>query len=473
MSRLFFSILCAMVISFPAQAQLNMNALKNKAKSAVKKEINNAQQKSNDAATSPVKEKSGTATVEAAASEAQAQAQTAQPQASAQIKPSAAAIAADPAASDMTIASGYSRPTAEIRAQYERLDPSKFRYQPYYEEGNKFFYYYGDDEVTNFHENCYYWFMQKAQDEFGIQWRSINKFVGGVPGQEGKVVPYGEHTMHAGFAEIMTDTGSSNPFNHFLRACCILKVSREASLYRSNEYKLREFERDGEKYSVVESESDRLERNSDLKAMAERKIVAESPYELLEFMADAKYKSYLDRKAKDVFVLFNYWEYDEIVKLMSDNEFLYSGSSEQQKKRQATVEKHMKQLDEMEESSHNMLRNNYKENKARANQMTMAEIPAPGMRDASMEATFKTLAKNALRGSDVIKVIIRDAGWNYDKNALGVTIARWKGTYVIYKENDKTYMIDMSFKQPANGSSYGSWVFRGLGLNNHLITDYK
>lgn len=63
------------------------------------------------------------------------------------------------------------------------------------------------------------------------------------------------------------------------------------------------------------------------------------------------------------------------------------------------------------------------------------------------------------------KVIIRDAGWNYDRNELGVVTARYKGAYLIYSVGGKTMMKEMSFKQPATGGgAFGSWQYRG-----HLI----
>ena len=75
---------------------------------------------------------------------------------------------------------------------------------------------------------------------------------------------------------------------------------------------------------------------------------------------------------------------------------------------------------------------------------------------------------------DIKKVIIRDAGWNYDRNELGIVTARYKGAYIIYTYNGKTHMKEMSFKQPATGGgSFGDWQFRGVGLDTKTITDWK
>ena len=89
------------------------------------------------------------------------------------LKPSAAAIAADPGASEQTIRDGYSKPTSHIRAMYEQLDPALFIYKPYYQGDNRYFYYVeADPNAKNspkeFNDQCYKWFMYKAQDEYGV-----------------------------------------------------------------------------------------------------------------------------------------------------------------------------------------------------------------------------------------------------------------------------------------------------------------
>ena len=72
------------------------------------------------------------------------------------------------------------------------------------------------------------------------------------------------------------------------------------------------------------------------------------------------------------------------------------------------------------------------------------------------------------------KVIIRDAGWNYDRNEQGVVTARYKGAYLIYSVGGKTMMKEMSFKQPATGGgAFGSWQYRGIGTETRTITDWK
>ena len=146
---------------------------------------------------------------------------TAAAQENATLKPTAAAIAADPGASDQTIRDGYSKPTSQIRAAYEQLDSKLFIYKPYYQGDNRYFYYVEADPTANnspkeFNDQCYKWFMSKAQDEYGVKWQRIGTFIGGTPGHNGEYVLYGEHAMHAGFAEVIADPGSSNPFNHFL-----------------------------------------------------------------------------------------------------------------------------------------------------------------------------------------------------------------------------------------------------------------
>ena len=158
-------IVCALLVATPASAQLNLNSLKNKAKNAVKQEVSKQKQKAsatainavegNDKAaeqTTNTKQNTATTTQAAEATEKAAE-QEQQPE---KLKPSAAAIAADPGASDQTVRQGYSKTTAEIRAGYEQLlDAEKFIYQPYYEGDNKYFYYVETPEtdINKFHLN--------------------------------------------------------------------------------------------------------------------------------------------------------------------------------------------------------------------------------------------------------------------------------------------------------------------------------
>ena len=241
------------------------------------------------------------------------------------LKPSAAAVAADPGASDQTVRDGYSKPTSHIRAMYEQLDPSLFIYKPYYLGDNRYFYYVEADPTANnspkeFNDQCYKWFMYKAQDEYGVGWTRVGTFIGGTPGHNGQYVLYGEHAMHAGFAEVIADPGSSNPFNHFLHACTILDISSESAVsyggpYNATEKVIRY--NDGKVYDMIETVSDQLARNRRMKALAESVIVKESPFDLLVFMADWIWSRYQDRQKEGKFFYIDAVEYMETCALMA------------------------------------------------------------------------------------------------------------------------------------------------------------
>ncbi|MBR1538529.1 MAG: hypothetical protein IJ636_03385 [Bacteroidales bacterium] len=401
------------------------------------------------------------------------------------LKPSAAALASDPGARDNSIRDGYSKPTSEIRAAYEHLDPALFIYRPYYQGDNRYFYYVEADPTAKnspkeFNDRCYKWFMYKAQDEYGVRWKQVDTFIGGTPGHDGEYVLYGEHTMHAGFAEVIADPGSSNPFNHFLHACSILEISSECAVvfggsYNGGDRMIRYS--DGNVYPMIETVDDQLARNRRMKKRAEAAILKESPFALLEFMADWIWERYQDRQKDGKFYYIDAVEYLETYALMAAHPDVSSSDASVRTKAQAAVNKHKAQCEEVQAKKMEFYLANGSAAKEAARAMTMAEIPKPGMSDASLEATFKSLAlkSQALsQGVEIKKVIIRDAGWNYDRNELGVITARYKGAYLIYSYNGKIMMKDMSFKQPATGGgSFGSWQYRGIGTETRTITDWK
>lgn len=399
------------------------------------------------------------------------------------LTPSAAAIAADPGASDQTVRDGYSKPTSHIRAMYEQLDPALFIYKPYYQGDNRYFYYVeADPNAKNspkqFNDQCYKWFMNKAQDEYGVGWTRIGTFFGGTPGHDGQYVLYGEHAMHAGFAEVIADPGSSNPFNHFLHACTILDISSEAAVsyggpYNATEKVIRY--NDGNVYPMIETVSDQLARNRRMKALAESVIVKESPFDLLVFMADWIWSRYQDRQKAGKFYYIDAVEYMETCALMAAHSALSSGDTKEQERCQALAKKHMSQNEEIQAKKMDFYISNGAAARDKATQITMAQMPKAAMRDANMEAAMMKIAKQLLPGAQVKQILIKDAGWNYDKNALGQVIARYKNAWVVRTTSEgKTVMSTYSFKQDATGGgSFGNWQYRGTGTDALTIVDWK
>lgn len=393
------------------------------------------------------------------------------------LKPSAAAIAADPGASDNSVRSGYSRPTSEIRAVYESLDPERFIYRPYYEGENKYFYYL-DDKTQEYLNNCYFGYLSKAQEEYGVRFQPIRNFVNNLPGRGDRVVPYGEHVMHAGFAEAMADQGNTMSLNHYLRACSILNYSTEASASSgADATRLELQDSDGKTIRLVETDVDRLARNRRMKDAASDMFAKKSPFGLLDFLAEDINSRYEKQIANGNFILFYYWEYRELVSLMERNHERQFGEGSVQRQCNELLEKHRNRLEAMDVKRLDFYRENAVKAREAGSQITMADLPKAGMSDAALEATFKSLAMKSQalsQGVEIKKVIIRDAGWNFDRNALGQVTARYKGAYLIYTYNGKTMLKDMSFKQPAlGGGSFGSWQYRGIGTETRTITDWK
>ena len=461
-SRFILAFLCALLVTVPAGAQLNLNNLKNKAKNAVKQEV--AKQNSTTTQTTEPGEQPAARPSEQKQQE--------------KLKPSAAAIAADPGASEQTTREGYSKPTCEIRAAYEHLDPALFIYQPYYKGDNRYCYYVeAETDVTEFHNNCYAWFLMKAQEEYGVHWTSINYFVGGLSDYPDRMVPYGEHTMHAGFAEVMADPFSSMTFNHFLRACSIMEISALAAL-SMKDYNREVKDKDGKVTKLVEAESDRIARYRRMRAEVERFVLANSPFGLIEFMADWIWDRYQQRQKKNQFVVMDYFEYQEVFALLSSHPDVTARDEATRTKCEASVKKHKLQYDEVNAKALEYYGNNARKADQKAREMKMEDMPNPAMRDANMEAQMVKLASSSghlSKGTMVLKAIIQSAGWNYDRNEIGRIIDRYKNAYIVYKATDgKVHMVTMSFKQDfLGGDSWGSLMARGLGLDNRTIVDYK
>ena len=217
---------------------------------------------------------------------------------------SAAAVAADPGASDNSIKNGYSRPTSEIRAVYENLDPSLFIYQPYYQGENTYFYYV-NDQTKKYLDDSYFAILARVQEEYGVRINPINSFVNNIPGQGDRAVPYGEHVMHAGFAEAMADQGNTFPLSHYLRAYSVLNYSTEASAAYGAQSTSREISNsNGGTIRLVETDVDRLARNRMMQQEARRMLLKKAPIGLFDFMAEDIYERYQKQIAKDNFILF-------------------------------------------------------------------------------------------------------------------------------------------------------------------------
>ena len=130
-------------------------------------------------------------------------------------KPSAAALAADPKASDQTVESGYTKSISEIHAAYEQLDPEVFTYQPYYVY--KELYYLHDKADENFREREFNAIIAKLAnqypgDSYNMNYVSINTPDGNL------LVTMDEFFRNAWTALFVADPMSSEAFDKFTKA---------------------------------------------------------------------------------------------------------------------------------------------------------------------------------------------------------------------------------------------------------------
>jgi hypothetical protein len=212
--------------------------------------VNRARQAAGQATQSATGTTTQPATTEQPVGETAQPAATAAPAAAQQprqdLKPSAAAIAADPKASDNTVERGYTKSPAQIRAAYEALDP-KIYFQPYYhpqlrkwywldlEAQDRFFTasssmldeFYRSDRETSFYENG-----QINLRMVGIGKR-FGRWVGDtIPPIDSRdmfkesvgYMPIGIHAMYAGMAFFAADPQAYMPFMKF----CEAKLARMA-----------------------------------------------------------------------------------------------------------------------------------------------------------------------------------------------------------------------------------------------------
>lgn len=383
----------------------------------------------------------------------------------AQNQPSAAAVAADPYASSQTKVNGYSKTPAQIRATYEKQDPKIFIHQPYYKGENKYFYFLApDEENAQFHYNIYAYFQAIVKDNFGRGIDTPDNYFA-VPEAGGKVVPYGDHSINAGFAEIIADAAEYQPFDHYLRAKTILKVFDEiAGRAKAGYYTETQLVENGKVVATkLETEQARLERLHKMERLADQAILDNAPFGLIPFVAGIRYDNYTKRKANGQFLLTDYWEYQWCVELMLAHK---DGGANN-----ADYIKHSKQLEAMAADAQEFMVSAWQ--KASERNITMAQMPKPAKSDAALEAQMMKIAGNNLKDATILKAIIKGADWSYDRDALGRIIDRYHTAYIIYKLNGQTRMIDMGFKQNYNNGSYGTLILRGIGMEKAVITDYK
>jgi hypothetical protein len=221
--RAMAAIALILAVNFSANAQLNLNKLKDKATEATKGK-----------ATETV----GNATGQSASQGAQAQAPPKN------LKPSAAAIAADPKASDNAKPEedwGFTRTRAQIRAGYEALNP-KVYLQPYYHPNLQEWYWLEnenedkifttassmlDEDYRVMRKNSFYYDGKIEFYGSNSAKRPCSKWIGvTIPPIDSRDIfketsgylPIGIHVMLGGFALFSADPEGYIPFMKFCEA---------------------------------------------------------------------------------------------------------------------------------------------------------------------------------------------------------------------------------------------------------------
>ena len=113
---------------------------------------------------------------------------------------------------------------------------------------------------------------------------------------------------------------------------------------------------------------------------------------------------------------------------------------------------------------------------AQKNSLAMQEklpIPKDGMNNPTLAAQMLKLAQTKYPDMGIVKVVIRDADWTIERDALGKPLRKRIGTYIIRKSGDGYLMTDHSFAQPyAGDGKYNPTVHYAIGMSN-VAVDYK
>jgi hypothetical protein len=240
-----------LTVNFSAQAQVGgaLNRARNAAQQTVQGAGEQAKQSAEDvkqSAGQTVNEATGQVTGETGQQNTGGQAQPAGTTTGAQQprqdgKPSAAAIAADPLASDNEVARNYSRSPAQIRAAYEALDP-KVYFKPYYHPQLKNYYWLDNTQSNYFtvagvmlnehlrrvHREAFlnssgqisFWpVMTMAGNRYSMfMVDTIPAGNRGLTTASGGYMPIGAHVMYAGLALYAADPYGYIPFMRFCEA---------------------------------------------------------------------------------------------------------------------------------------------------------------------------------------------------------------------------------------------------------------
>lgn len=211
--------------------------LKDKAKKAATETVDKSKKKAKEEATSKVAEQTGIASESGTSSETVCYSTTPNrlvgcPDYRKTYKPSDAAKAADPDATNSTVSYGFNKSIGDIHAAYEQFDKSVSLYQPYYSGENKFFWELGGDDYQN-RLGYYISYMKKNllaeyNSQFCPDWAQID------PNDKSIVVPADETFLNPWMCQYIADPTSKTAFTLYIYAYTYYALPRVFAMRHYN-----------------------------------------------------------------------------------------------------------------------------------------------------------------------------------------------------------------------------------------------
>lgn len=211
------------------------------------------------------------------------------------IKPSAAAVAADPKASVATLEKNYTKSPAQMRGVWEKLDAKLFPYQPYYAEENKGLYAPdADAPVIVYGQLCR--LLEEAEMPFG----KPGLFAEFVKYKDDTNVPTVDVLLCSYYAEFIADPESYVAYNHFVKArvAHIGFTSDRIKMNMKDPMKYAATMGDGTTVNLFEKEFDRIGRWRNVNRMAERLAHEATPFNIIGAAATNAINRYKQHEAK-------------------------------------------------------------------------------------------------------------------------------------------------------------------------------
>lgn len=297
----------AFAITTPANAQFGN--LLNKAKKTVKEnvdtEVKASRKKAEDAAAGAVNKITGEADRSTEPSIAGAPAEESNNYGGAyngietlykrNLKPSEAAVAADPKASVATVEKNYTKSPAQIRGVWEQLDSKLFPYQPYYDGKNKELYDPdADAPIIVYGKLCR--LLEEAEMPFG----KPGLFAEFVKYKDDTSVPAVDVLLCSYYAEFIADPESYVAYNHFVKARIAHTgfTSDRIKMNMKDPMKYAATMGDGTTVNLFEKEFDRIGRWRNVNRMAERLAHEATPFSIIGAAATNAINRYKQHEAK-------------------------------------------------------------------------------------------------------------------------------------------------------------------------------